>query len=148
MREIGMALLLLWPGIAVAQLPQGKTCGSGLAMIRYETNLDADFNTAGRLFRIDPDLGRAIAIEESRFVVIAVSSKGAMGLMQLMPATSQTMGVRDPFDSHQNIYGGMKSCASSLMTHDFLVIPTWCWWPMAREQIIPISHKKPIGRLI
>ncbi len=88
MRKIAMALLLLWPGIAVAQVTRDRACGSGLTMISHEASLDADFEAAGRLFHIDPDLGRAVAIEESRFVVNAVSSKGAMGLMQLMPATS------------------------------------------------------------
>jgi soluble lytic murein transglycosylase-like protein len=105
MRKIGLALLALWPGLATAA---PKTCGSGVEMIRHEAGLDADFDKASRLFRIDPDLGRAVAAEESRFVVNAISSKGAMGLMQLMPETSESMGVRDPFDPHQNIYGGMR----------------------------------------
>lgn len=106
MRMTGVMLLVLWPSVAVAQML--GTCGSGVEMIRHEATLDADFENAGRAFRIDPDLGRAIAMEESRFVANAISAKGAMGLMQLMPETSGTMGVRDPFDAHQNIYGGMK----------------------------------------
>ena len=106
MRKIGLVLLALWPGIAAAQMP--RTCRPAVEMVRYEAGLDAEFEKAGRLFRVDPDLGRAVAAEESRFVANAISSKGAMGLMQLMPETSEMMGVRDPFDAHQNIYGGMK----------------------------------------
>lgn len=104
MRKIATLLLLLWPGIVLAR----PTCGPGVESVRYDSNLDLDFERAGREFRIDPDLGRAIALEESRFVANAISSKGATGLMQLMPDTSQTMGVRNPLDPHQNIYGGMK----------------------------------------
>ena len=45
---------------------------------------------------------------ESDFIPTAVSRKGAQGLMQLMPLTAQDMGVADPFDPKQNIYGAAK----------------------------------------
>jgi hypothetical protein len=51
---------------------------------------------------------RAIIQVESAFDAQAVSSKGAQGLMQLMPATARRFGVSDSFDPRQNIFGGVK----------------------------------------
>lgn len=53
-----------------------------------------------------PDLVRAVVQVESGYNARAVSSKGALGLMQLMPATAAAVGVRSPFDAEENIRGG------------------------------------------
>ncbi|HTR35199.1 MAG TPA: lytic transglycosylase domain-containing protein [Bryobacteraceae bacterium] len=55
-----------------------------------------------------PDLVRAVIEQESGARPCAVSWKGAQGLMQLMPATSESFGVRDPFDPRQNVDAGTK----------------------------------------
>lgn len=55
---------------------------------------------------LSPDLVRAVIQVESAFNPNAVSAKGAMGLMQLMPATATEYGVRDPFHPEQNIGAG------------------------------------------
>lgn len=57
---------------------------------------------------VDVTLVRAVIQVESDFDPYAVSSKGARGLMQLMPATAQRMGVRNAFDPRQNIFGGVR----------------------------------------
>jgi hypothetical protein len=57
---------------------------------------------------VDEDLVWAVMSHESGFNSQAVSPKGAMGLMQLMPGTASLMGVTDPFDPEQNIAGGIK----------------------------------------
>jgi soluble lytic murein transglycosylase-like protein len=59
-------------------------------------------------FQVDPDLVRAVIRVESGFDAKAVSSKGAVGLMQLIPSTAQRFGVANPFDPKQNIEGGVN----------------------------------------
>ncbi|MBD5802896.1 Membrane-bound lytic murein transglycosylase F precursor [Azoarcus sp. Aa7] len=63
---------------------------------------------AARRHRLDPALIEAVAFVESRFDERARSPKGALGLMQLMPATATRFGVRDPFDARQNLAGGAQ----------------------------------------
>jgi len=63
--------------------------------------------TANR-FQVDPHLVHAIIQVESKYDPKAVSRKGAMGLMQLVPATAQRFGVENPFDPQQNIEGGVN----------------------------------------
>jgi soluble lytic murein transglycosylase-like protein len=57
---------------------------------------------------LDPKLVRAVIQAESGYNVEALSNKGAMGLMQLMPGTARLMGVADPWDYDQNIAGGTR----------------------------------------
>jgi hypothetical protein len=59
-------------------------------------------------------LALAVARAESRFVHTRISGTGAMGLMQLMPATAQELGVRDPFDARENADGGVRYLAQLL----------------------------------
>ena len=59
-------------------------------------------------YRIDPALVHIIIRAESNYDSFAISDKGAMGLMQLMPATAKQYGVNNVFDSAQNIEGGIR----------------------------------------
>lgn len=63
---------------------------------------------AAEKYNLPPELISAVIRAESNFKVRAVSSAGARGLMQLMPATAKELGVEDSFDIEQNIDGGAK----------------------------------------
>jgi len=63
---------------------------------------------------LDPALVLAVASVESGFQPKAVSPKGALGLMQLMPATATSLGVEDAFDPEVNLEGGSRYLAELL----------------------------------
>jgi soluble lytic murein transglycosylase-like protein len=71
-------------------------------------NLEVVVEKYARQYGVDEDLVWAVIRQESGFNPGAVSPKGAIGLMQLMPGTAALMGVSDPFDVEQNIAGGVK----------------------------------------
>lgn len=65
-------------------------------------------NEASQKFGVDPNLISAVIAQESGGNPIAVSNRGAKGLMQLMDSTAQTMGVKQVFHPKDNIMGGTK----------------------------------------
>lgn len=67
---------------------------------------------------VRPDLVRAVIQVESAYNPRAVSSVGALGLMQLMPGTADELGVSDPFDPDQNIRGGVTYLRRLLDRYD------------------------------
>jgi soluble lytic murein transglycosylase-like protein len=80
--------------------------------------LDPIIEEAAALYGVSADLVRAVIQTESRFDPTAVSPVGAKGLMQLMPKTARTLGVKDPFDPRDNIFGGVKYLSSLLERYD------------------------------
>lgn len=66
------------------------------------------FERAAAAYGLAPSLLRAVAEKESSFRPCAVSPAGALGLMQLMPETAGWLGVSDPFDVEQSVFGAAR----------------------------------------
>lgn len=87
--------------------------GAGRAL-RYQDSpanrqrIEQHIQTAADRYQLEEALIRAIIRQESNFRMNAVSSKGARGLMQLMPGTARMYQVSDPFDPRQNIHAGTR----------------------------------------
>jgi soluble lytic murein transglycosylase len=91
--------------------PQDRTVSGD----RYDARLltrasqfDAIIENAASGAAVQPNLLRAVIVVESGFNSRAVSKRGAMGLMQLMPATAARFGISDSFDPRQNVTAGAR----------------------------------------
>ncbi|MFZ1222277.1 MAG: lytic transglycosylase domain-containing protein, partial [Dokdonella sp.] len=94
---------------------------STINFARTALNVDAyksEVDLAASEFGVDAALLRAIIHAESAFNPMAISAKGAQGLMQLMPGTASDLGVADAFDAAQNIRGGAEYLARMLKDFD------------------------------
>jgi len=72
--------------------------------VRYSSFI----NAAAKRYNLTPELIQAIIKIESSFNPFAISERGAMGLMQLMPETAKEMNVESPFEAEENIMGGSR----------------------------------------
>lgn len=84
----------------------------------FKTKYSDQIRQTAALYKVDPALIKAVIHAESAFNDKAKSSQGAMGLMQLMPATAKELGVDDAFNSTKNINGGTKYLAQLLHRFD------------------------------
>lgn len=69
-------------------------------------------------YKVDSKLVKAVVQNESCFDKMAVSRAGAMGLMQLMPPTAQSLGVEDAFNAKQNLRGGIQYLSELIKLYD------------------------------
>ena len=85
-----------------SSMVRGKTKG-------YPSNdFSEEIFESSKKYGINENFIRAVITTESNFKADAVSPKGAMGLMQLMPKTALSLKVNDPFNPYQNIDGGTR----------------------------------------
>ncbi len=85
-----------------------KKFNSRLYTSRKEGIYNSIINDAAEKYGVEPALIKAIIMAESSYNHRAISKRGAIGLMQLMPATANALGVEDIYDPAHNVYGGAK----------------------------------------
>ncbi len=75
---------------------------------KKHNRFDSTIREAAKKYNVPFAFVKAVIRIESAFNPTALSHAGAMGLMQLMPRTAASMGVKDPYNARQNIFGGTK----------------------------------------
>jgi len=104
--------------IAPDEVPFPEPAAPAAATMASGGPFSDEITEAAGVWGVDPELVRAVIEVESAFEPGAVSAKGAMGLMQLMPATARQYGVADPFDPRSNIEAGTQHLRSLLDRYD------------------------------
>ena len=85
-----------------------QTLGEFMANGDLDSEIAIAIASASARYEMDPNLIRAVIRTESSYRPDAVSPAGAMGLMQLMPRTAESLGVTDPFNISQNVHAGTR----------------------------------------
>jgi soluble lytic murein transglycosylase-like protein len=91
--------------------PQDRTASGDrydLQLLARASQYDSIIEHAAVSAAVEPNLLRAVIVVESGFNSHAISKRGAVGLMQLMPATASRFGVSNPYDARQNVHGGAR----------------------------------------
>ncbi len=94
--------------LGVAALLALTTYLAGASAAEFRRIYDPIIKRVAEKHRIDQELIHVVIRAESNYDAFAISSAGAMGLMQLMPATARQYGVQNVFDPAQNIEGGVR----------------------------------------
>jgi soluble lytic murein transglycosylase-like protein len=103
-RALASAMRAAGPGGPAAEAAGAQAAPAPVA----PEQIDALVNQNSNTWQVDPSLVKAIIANESGFDANATSKVGAQGLMQLMPATAQSVGVRNSYDPAQNVAGGTR----------------------------------------
>lgn len=86
--------------------------------VNSPNSLERYFQRAASKYGVDINLLKAVAKQESGFNPSAVSSAGAIGVMQLMPGTASALGVKNPYNAEENIMGGAKYLSQLLKKYN------------------------------
>jgi Transglycosylase SLT domain len=101
-------------GSTISSLPALSAASKQETLAAPPEQLERIAREAAERHQVDPALVKAVIATESGWNPHAVSNKGAMGLMQLVPGTAERFGVGNPYDPVQNIDGGTRYLKSLL----------------------------------
>ena len=139
----------------VASLGAGRMIGSAIPAslnLPGRSSFTAEVNRAqyaglveqaARTHGLDPQLLHAVIRAESSYKPSAVSNKGAMGLMQLMPGTAARYGVENPFDPAQNIFGGARYLSDLMGMFGSNVALAVAAYNAGEKNVIKYGHQIP-----
>jgi soluble lytic murein transglycosylase-like protein len=120
-REVG-SIMVLTPAAPKSgrSLVGSQPITPGVALERQASSADVDkvIDEAAQRHGVDPNLVRAVVKVESNYNSRAVSRKGAMGLMQLMPFTARSLKVGNAFDPNQNVDAGVRHLKKLLESYN------------------------------
>lgn len=105
-------------GLSTKNISKGKfsayRCADKAYIERKQQTYQQTIRTYARRYGVEEALIHSVVKQESCFNEKALSRAGAIGLMQLMPATASYLKVKDPWDPKQNIHGGVKYLSKML----------------------------------
>lgn len=114
-QSTGLETFRKGPASPIEPQTHEKKESEGQKKISVREDIERSIQEAAKTYDLPPELIRGVIQAESDFQVEAVSSAGARGLMQLMPATAKDLGVEDPFNIDQNIDGGSRYLKNMLV---------------------------------
>ena len=142
--------------VVLTNLARGKMPATWI--MRFEDPLDAvskpanpkprdryqeEVQTVAREYDVDIDLIHAVIATESNYVSNAVSPKGAIGLMQLMPPTAKRYGIANLFDATQNIRGGAQYLRHLLTAFDGDIELVLAAYNAGEQAVLKYGRKVP-----
>ena len=110
---------------------------------KYSGNYDRHIENTAAWYGVDPLLVKAIIKVESNFNPRAVSPKGAVGMMQLMPGTAKKNGVKDAYNPEENIEGGVRYLSKLLLMFNHRLTLALAGYNAGENAVIRYGYKIP-----
>ncbi len=121
----------------------GKSAARRAALERNRSQYAGVIEAAASRHGLDPALLHAVIRAESSYNPGAVSNKGAVGLMQLMPATAARYGVQDPYNPEENIHGGARYLSDLIEMFRSDIPLAVAAYNAGENNVIKYGHKIP-----